>query len=46
MDRAETIDKLLELNKIAVERYRDDRNKLSVVLGQYQINRKRFTGAP
>jgi hypothetical protein len=46
MDRAETAEKLLDLNKIAVERYRDDKNKLSVVLGCYQINRKRLTGGP
>ncbi len=46
MDKAETADKLLDLNKIAVERYRDDKPKLAVVLGCYQINRKRFTGAP
>jgi len=46
MDKAETAEKLLDLNKIAVERYREDKNKLSMVLGCYQINRKRLTGGP
>jgi hypothetical protein len=44
MDKADTAEKLLDLNKIAVERYRDEKPRLAVVLGCYQINRKRFTG--
>lgn len=46
MGKADTAEKLLDLNKIAVERYREDRAKLSIVLGEYQINRKRLTGGP
>lgn len=46
MDMAQTADDLLTIHKIAIERYKDDRPKLSVVLGAYQINRKRLTGAP
>ena len=46
LDRAATAQELLDINAIAVERYRSDKNKLSVVLGQYQINRKRLTGGP
>lgn len=46
MGNADTAEKLLDLNKIAVERYREDRAKLSIVLGEYQINRKRLTGGP
>jgi hypothetical protein len=46
LEGAETVDKLLEFNKIALERYSDNANAKTFILGTYAQARKRLTGGP
>lgn len=46
IEKADTVDKLLEFNKIALERYADNENARTFILGTYAKARKRLTGGP
>jgi hypothetical protein len=46
LERAETIDKLLDFNKIALEKYASNPNAKTFILGTYAQARKRLTGGP
>jgi hypothetical protein len=45
-ENADSVDKILELNKIALERYADNANAKTFILGTYAQARKRLTGGP
>lgn len=45
-EKADSVDKLLDLNKIALERYADNANARTFILGTYVQARKRLTGGP
>ena len=46
LEKADTVDKLLEVNKIALERYAENANARTFILGTYAQARKRLTGGP
>ena len=46
LEGAETIDKLLEFNKIALAKYENNANAKTFILGTYVQARKRLTGGP
>lgn len=46
LEGAETIDKLLDFNKIALEEYANNANAKTFILGTYAQARKRLTGGP
>jgi len=46
LESAETIDKLLEFNKIALAKYENNANAKTFILGTYAQARKRLTGGP
>jgi hypothetical protein len=46
LEGAETIDKLLEFNKIALAKYENNANAKTFILGTYAQARKRLTGGP
>jgi hypothetical protein len=46
IEKAETLDKLLDFNKIALEKYANNQNARTFILGTYAQARKRLTGAP
>ena len=46
LEGAETVDKLLEFNKIALAKYENNANAKTFILGTYVQARKRLTGGP
>jgi hypothetical protein len=46
LEGAETVDKLLDYNKIALEKYASNANARTFILGTYAQARKRLTGGP
>lgn len=46
LERAETVEKLLDFNKIALEKYATNPNAKTFILGTYAQARKRLTGGP
>lgn len=46
LEKAETVEKLLDFNKIALEKYASNPNAKTFILGTYAQARKRLTGGP